>query len=279
MEKYGFIYIWRDKKHNRYYLGSHWGSEDDGYICSSAWMKNSFKRRPDDFKRRILSRIYTDKRNLLELENKWLKLIKDEELKVKYYNLRNKDFNHWSIDQDLSLSIKEKISIKTKEAMHKPEIREKFLQSVSNRNNKSSDLKVRQKRSESMKKTMAEKFPVENRRVKLTEEERFNYYSNKAKQMHSMMSENKKRTRIEKIVKANIGKKMRLGQKNSPEHERKKKESFLKTAEIKRKQLLQKRILLVLNTIHLTCVDASKSTGIGRCEISRIRKLINNKLI
>ncbi len=30
-QKYGFIYLWRDRKHNRYYLGSHWGSEDDGY--------------------------------------------------------------------------------------------------------------------------------------------------------------------------------------------------------------------------------------------------------
>lgn len=29
-EKYGFVYIWRDRKYNRYYIGCHWGREDDG---------------------------------------------------------------------------------------------------------------------------------------------------------------------------------------------------------------------------------------------------------
>lgn len=42
-EKYGFVYIWRDKKHNRYYIGCHWGTTDDGYICSSPWMKQAYK--------------------------------------------------------------------------------------------------------------------------------------------------------------------------------------------------------------------------------------------
>ena len=23
-EKYGFVYIWHDRKHKRYYIGSHW---------------------------------------------------------------------------------------------------------------------------------------------------------------------------------------------------------------------------------------------------------------
>ena len=35
MEKYGFVYIWFDRKHKRYYIGCHWGHEDDGYVCSS----------------------------------------------------------------------------------------------------------------------------------------------------------------------------------------------------------------------------------------------------
>ena len=86
MEKYGFVYIWFDKKHKRYYIGSHWGNENDGYICSSNWMRNSFRHRPDDFKRRILSRIYTSRKLLLEKEYQYLSLIKKEELGVKYYN-------------------------------------------------------------------------------------------------------------------------------------------------------------------------------------------------
>ena len=44
MEKYGFVYIWYDRKHKRYYIGSHWGSEDDGYICSSTHMNHAFNR-------------------------------------------------------------------------------------------------------------------------------------------------------------------------------------------------------------------------------------------
>ena len=64
MEKYGFVYIWRDKGKNRYYIGSHWGREDDGYICSSHWMRKSFKRRPLDFRRKILNRIYTNRIDL-----------------------------------------------------------------------------------------------------------------------------------------------------------------------------------------------------------------------
>ena len=29
MEKHGFVYIWFDRKHRRFYIGSHWGTEDD----------------------------------------------------------------------------------------------------------------------------------------------------------------------------------------------------------------------------------------------------------
>lgn len=86
MGKTGFIYIWYDRKHKRFYIGCHWGTEDDGYICSSTWMRNSFKRRPNDFKRRIIRKGIT-KENLLEEEYKWLQLIPDDQLGKKYYNL------------------------------------------------------------------------------------------------------------------------------------------------------------------------------------------------
>jgi hypothetical protein len=86
MEKYGFVYLWRDKKYNRYYVGSHWGTEEDGYICSSNWMRNSYNRRPSDFKRKIIYKIYSDRKILLEKEHYYLSLIKQEELGVKYYN-------------------------------------------------------------------------------------------------------------------------------------------------------------------------------------------------
>ena len=133
MEKYGFIYIWYDRKHKRYYIGCHWGTENDGYICSSTWMKQGYKHRPQDFKRRILTRIYTNKKDLLAEEFIWLSKIKKEKLGKKYYNLQNNHFNHWSTDENRNLSIKEKISLKTKEAMTRPEVREKYEQGLKKR--------------------------------------------------------------------------------------------------------------------------------------------------
>src|SRR5271157_240647 len=109
-EKYGFVYIWRDKKYKRYYIGCHWGFENDGYICSSKWMKISFQRRPQDFKRRILEINICDKKQLLEEEYKWLQMIKKEELGNKYYNIHNHHFNHWVTNENSKLSVVEKIS-------------------------------------------------------------------------------------------------------------------------------------------------------------------------
>lgn len=98
-EKYGFVYIWRDKKHARFYLGCHWGKEDDGYICSSTWMKNAYKRRPQDFKRRIIARVYTNRNDMLDEEFRWLQLIPSEELGKSYYNLNQHRNGHWSTDE------------------------------------------------------------------------------------------------------------------------------------------------------------------------------------
>jgi hypothetical protein len=92
---YGFVYIWFDKKKKRYYIGSHWGTEDDGYICSSDWMLNSKKRRPEDFKRRVISKIYTNRQDLFLKEQEWINLIKPEEISKRYYNLQLR-VHHWA---------------------------------------------------------------------------------------------------------------------------------------------------------------------------------------
>lgn len=108
--KTGFIYIWYDKKHKKYYIGSHLGSEDDGYICSSRWMRQSYKRRPEDFRRRILRR-NIQKLDLKEEESKWLSLIKTEELGTRYYNLSKiMNGNGWKPGQPRSEETKKKVS-------------------------------------------------------------------------------------------------------------------------------------------------------------------------
>ena len=86
-EKYRFIYIWYDKKHKRYYVGCHWGTETDGYICSSNWMRDSYNRRPSDFKRRIIKTNIQSREETYVEEQRYLNMIKPSELRVRYYNL------------------------------------------------------------------------------------------------------------------------------------------------------------------------------------------------
>jgi hypothetical protein len=83
-EKYGFVYIWYDRKRKMYYIGSHWGTETDGYVCSSNRMRDAYRRRPDDFKRRILSRVYTNRSDLFQKEQDWFDRVKCRD---RYYNL------------------------------------------------------------------------------------------------------------------------------------------------------------------------------------------------
>ncbi len=72
-------------------------------------MKQSYKRRPNDFCRKILKRNIPQKQ-LHEEEYKWLRLIKKDELGKKYYNLHNHHFGHWSTDEQKNKTVGQKIS-------------------------------------------------------------------------------------------------------------------------------------------------------------------------
>lgn len=113
MEKQGFIYLWYDKKRKMYYIGSHWGTVDDGYICSSNRMRDAYRRRPQDFKRRLV-KSNIPRSDLLEEEHRWLSFISDNELGKKYYNLRKHRWGHWSTDIDSRMTVAEKISVAKK---------------------------------------------------------------------------------------------------------------------------------------------------------------------
>lgn len=131
-ERYGFVYIWRDRKHNRYYVGCHWGSEDDGYICSSSWMKQAYKHRPQDFKRKILATNIASRALLFESEQKWLNLIKEGEVGKRYYNLNTNCLYHWAANQEKQLTIREKLSCAQKKNFEDPEYRERFMDTRKN---------------------------------------------------------------------------------------------------------------------------------------------------
>lgn len=83
----GFIYIWRDKVRNMYYVGSHEGTPDDGYISSSHWLTGEVRFRPNDFKRRIIKIIDVTEMKLEEY--RLLSMIKEDEFGKKYYNLKH----------------------------------------------------------------------------------------------------------------------------------------------------------------------------------------------
>lgn len=128
MEKHGFIYLWYDRKHKKFYVGRHWGTEDDGYICSSKTMREAYRRRPEDFKRRILSKLYTNQNDLVVEEQRWLYMIKKEELGVKYYNKTLRSDIPSMFGRKHSEKTKEKMKLaakgKSKSETHKEKIRQ-----------------------------------------------------------------------------------------------------------------------------------------------------------
>jgi hypothetical protein len=148
--KYGIIYIWRDRKHKKYYIGCHWGTVDDGYVCSSSWMKQAYKKRPNDFKRRVLSFVYTSRQDMFDEEARWQALIKDEELRVRYYNIARHGDKHWSADEHKTFTIKQKLSTAAIKNHADPEWRAKYEAGLKERNNKSSNPETREKRRQSM---------------------------------------------------------------------------------------------------------------------------------
>lgn len=94
----GFVYLWYDTKRKWFCIGSHMGSPEDGYTSSTGFMDRAIKKRPQDFKRRILYYYNgTDQKELLAEEQKFLDRIKVEELcvgqnkkngTIRYYNVK-----------------------------------------------------------------------------------------------------------------------------------------------------------------------------------------------
>lgn len=218
MEKEGFIYIWYDRKHKRYYIGSHWGTLDDGYICSSSWMKQGYKHRPNDFKRKILKR-NIERTLLLQEEYNWLKLIKQEELGKKYYNLHNHHFGHWSNNENNKLTIREKIIKKLSD----PLIRKKISDANKGKN-------ITEKTKQKIKEKRAKQIYTEETKKKISE-------SHKGEKNHFFGKTHSKETK-EKMSAAKKGK---IGRKHSDETKQRMSElakNRMKTEEGK-KQLME----------------------------------------
>jgi len=136
--KTGFIYIWYDRYRKMYYLGCHWGTVDDGYICSSNRMRDAYRRRPQDFKRRIL-KINIERSDLLQEEHRWLSMIDTNELGKKYYNLKTHHYGHWSNVEHTNTSVRQKLSESVKNLHQDPEFRKKYLEGIKKRPSQSEE--------------------------------------------------------------------------------------------------------------------------------------------
>ena len=122
----GFVYIWRDRRDNRYYVGSHWGSVDDGYVCSSSWMNRAFAKRPQDFKRRIIATVTTSRADLFKAEQRWLSMIKPDERKIRYYNICLSVKDLWHQHDDRRSEVGTKISEINRGRKHSEETKKKI---------------------------------------------------------------------------------------------------------------------------------------------------------
>jgi NUMOD3 motif len=99
MNMEAFVYCWTDHKTNMLYVGSHKGTLDDGYVCSSKHMMKEYKKRPADFTRQIIAEGKLE--NIRILEGKILKA-SNARLDEQFYNKHDNDglfFEGWKKGQ------------------------------------------------------------------------------------------------------------------------------------------------------------------------------------
>lgn len=104
-----FVYCWTDHKTQKLYVGSHKGSIDDGYICSSKYMMKEYTIRPQDFTRQIVAEgKFQDIRKLEEVILKSVNAALNEQ----FYNKHNNDgkFYNTSHNEDTKKKISKSMS-------------------------------------------------------------------------------------------------------------------------------------------------------------------------
>lgn len=87
-----FIYRWFDRTLNKFYIGSHYGEVNDGYLFGGIDIKKEYKERPDDFEREILSyHLVSEYSEIRKIEKEYL-IKYDVENNDMFYNRTNESY-------------------------------------------------------------------------------------------------------------------------------------------------------------------------------------------
>jgi hypothetical protein len=108
VDYYGFVYKWTNTRNKKYYIGSHHGPLDDGYIGSGVWFSRAYNKEPEVFERVILE-FNTDDDYLktLDLENEFLETVCEVGNKDKCYNISRSAGGGWQLHGKTEAEIKE----------------------------------------------------------------------------------------------------------------------------------------------------------------------------
>lgn len=126
-----FVYCWTDTLTGKLYVGSHKGSDSDGYVCSSKYMLAEYSNRPNDFVRTVLA--HGKYQDVLKLETKILQSV-DAAKSENYYNMHNNN-GHYRSHSTKTEECKDKIRKKSIGRKRSVESKLKQSRSVSGSNN------------------------------------------------------------------------------------------------------------------------------------------------
>lgn len=160
-------------------------------------------------------------KKLFLAEQNWLQLIRDEELKVRYYNLQKHVADYWHQYEDKRLSIGEKISKSVKAHRNTPEGQANYLAGIEKKRGRKQSPEDIAKRAAGLKQAMAVKYPVEQRQQRSIKgsEEHSQKLSEASKRRWAKPDAKAKQAEITRDL--HLGKQHRLGQINTPEHREK----------------------------------------------------------
>jgi hypothetical protein len=121
-----FVYLWKNKRNRKMYVGSHEGELDDGYIGSGVHFKKAYKKEPENFERVILS-VWETREEMMKAEELYLIENNCANSDI-YYNLCNVSgggYLHGHLTNEQREKIKRKRTEASKERLAKMTAEEK----------------------------------------------------------------------------------------------------------------------------------------------------------